>query len=101
MAKSSVGKKLGQGLGLAALAAAGAASFYFYGKDGKKHKNQAQNWLKAAKADVEKKMKGMKSAGQQAFDQATKDVLAKYKQAKNMDPKELAHCLSAVNHGCV
>lgn len=78
------------GLGLAALAAAAATTYYFYGKDGKKHRTQAKAWSNSAKTEVVKQIKGMKKVSKVAYDQAVKQVLTKYKQAKKIDPAELA-----------
>lgn len=92
MNKKSSANKLAQGLGLAALtagAAAVAAGYYFSGKEGKKHLKQLSGWNKKAKADMLQKIKNMRTVSKQAYDAAAKEVLAKYKQAKNIDPKEL------------
>lgn len=86
--KSSVGK-IAAGVGLAALAAAAAGTYYFYGDGGKKHRQQAKAWTKAAKSEVLKKIKGMQSFSKQAYGEAVSEVLAKYKQAKNIKPEEL------------
>jgi len=89
MAKGSATKKIAGGLGLAALAAAAATTYYFYGKDGKKHRADAKHWGHAAKGEMLKKIKGMKQVSKQTYEQAVREVLAKYKQAKNIDPAEL------------
>jgi uncharacterized protein HemX len=86
--KPSAGKIAG-GLGLAAIAAAAAATYYFSGKQGKKHLKEFSGWNKKAKAEMLKKIKQMKSVSKQAYDEAAAEVLSKYKQAKNIDPKEL------------
>lgn len=90
--KRSSAIKIAEGLGIAALAAgaaAAAAGIYFSGKEGKKRLKQLSGWSKKAKIEMLQKIKKMKTVSKQAYDQAAKEVLAKYKQAKNIDPKEL------------
>jgi hypothetical protein len=86
---SSSGTVIAGGLGAAALAAAAAAGYFFYGKDGKNNRQKLKTWSKSAKQDMVKKIKGLKVISKTAYEQAAKEVLAKYKQAKNIDPKEL------------
>lgn len=89
--KSSAGRIAG-GLGLAAVAAAVAAvaaGYYFSGKEGKKHLKELSGWSKKAKGEMLQKIKKMKAVSKRAYDEAAQEVLAKYKQAKNIDPKEL------------
>jgi len=84
--------KLAEGLGIAALAAgaaAAAAGYYFYGEGGKKHRKQAAAWSKQAKTEMVKKIRQMESLSKTAYNQAAREVMAKYKQAKNIDPAEL------------
>ena len=92
MSKKSTSKKIAGGLGLAALAAgaaAVAAGYYFTGKEGKKNLKKLSGWSKKANAEMLVKIKQMKAVSKQTYDHAAKEVLAKYKQAKNIDPKEL------------
>ncbi|HVY67383.1 MAG TPA: hypothetical protein VHA30_00585 [Patescibacteria group bacterium] len=90
MSKKLSGKKISAaGVGLAALAAAAAASYYFAGPQGKKHRAQAAAWTKQAKTDMLKKIKAMEKFSQTAYDQASREVLAKYRQAKGIKPEEL------------
>jgi uncharacterized protein HemX len=89
--KSSTGK-IAAGLGLAAMAATAAAiaaGYYFSGKQGKKHRKEFAGWSAKAKADMLIKIKKMEAFSKQAYNKAAEEVLAKYKQAKNIDPKEL------------
>ncbi len=90
MAKQSPVRKIATGVGLAALAAAAAGTYYFYGAGGEKHRKAAKAWAKRAKSEMMKKIKGMKSVSKQAYSQAVKEVMDKYKQVKNIDPSELA-----------
>lgn len=82
-------KKIAEGLGLAALAAGAAATYFFYGPGGKTRQKNLKVWSKKAKEELVKKIKSMKSVSKQTYETATKEVLAKYKQIKNIDPKEV------------
>ncbi len=82
-------KKIAEGLGLAALAATAAATYFFYGKGGKKRQKQLSAWSKKAKDEMVKKIKSMEKVSKQNYETAAQEVLAKYKQIKNIDPKEL------------
>ena len=82
-------KKIAEGLGLAALAAGAAATYFFYGPGGKTRQKNLKVWSKKAKEELVKKIKSMKGVSKQAYDSAAKEVLAKYKQIKNIDPKEV------------
>ncbi|MFA5991549.1 MAG: hypothetical protein WC794_04890 [Candidatus Doudnabacteria bacterium] len=82
-------KKIAEGLGLAALAAGAAATYFFYGQDGKKNRKTLTAWSKKAKEEMVKKIKGMKKVSKANYEVAAKEVLAKYKQIKNIDPKDV------------
>ena len=87
---TSPAKKVAEGLGVAALAAAAAATYYFTGPDGEKHRKTVSSWATKAKSEMVQKMKHMKTVSEKTYQEASKEILAKYKQAKNIDPKELA-----------
>jgi hypothetical protein len=87
--KTSSAGKLAAGLGVAALAAGAAAAYYLTGEGGKAHRKEIQAWAKKAKAEVAQKVKGVEKLSRSTYEQAVKDVMAKYKEAKNVDPKEL------------
>lgn len=90
MKKTSNAGKVAGALGLAAVAVAAAATgYYFYGKGGKKHRQEANAWTKKAKMEMLGKIKQMKVVTEEAYHKAVGDILAKYKQVKNIDPKEL------------
>ena len=90
--KSSTAKKVAMGLGLAALAAgaaAAAATYYFKGPKGKQHQKHAKAWAKKAKVEMVAKIKKMEKVSKTAYDEASREILAKYKQVKNIQPHEL------------
>ncbi len=87
---SSTAGNIAKGLGVAAIAAAAAGTYYFMGEDGKKHRKAFTDLAKNAQAELTKKLKAVKSEGTKAYEQAAKEVMAKYKLAKNIKPEELA-----------
>jgi TRAP-type mannitol/chloroaromatic compound transport system substrate-binding protein len=81
--------KIAGGLGLAAIAATAAATYYFKGPNGKKHQKEASAMVKKAKLDMLSKIKQMKNVSKQAYHDAASEIMKKYSSAKNIDPKEL------------
>ena len=90
MKKSSVAKKVAEGLGLTALVAGAAAAYYLTGPGGKKHQKQLKAWGKKARAEMAVKVKKIQKLSKAAYDRAAKEVLAKYRRAKNIKPDELS-----------
>ncbi len=82
-------KQIAEGLGLAALAAGAAATYFFAGTHGEKNRKQLSAWGKKAKEELVKKIKVMEKVSKTNYEIATKEILAKYKQIKNIDPKEV------------
>ena len=75
--------------GLAGLAAA-AGAYYFYGsKEATKHRHQMKAWAVKAKGDVMDQLEQMKDLSQETYEQAVSDVVSKYKELKKASPKEL------------
>lgn len=90
MANNKKGAGVGTALGLAALAAAAAGAYYFYGKDGEKHRKTLKSWSVKARGDIMERMEKMKDISQNAYNKAVDEVMDKYKRVKSIDPKELA-----------
>jgi hypothetical protein len=75
--------------GLAALAAA-AGAYYFYGsKHAAKNRKTMKTWAVKARGDVMEKLEQMKNLSQQNYQEAVNEVLAKYKRLEKASPKEL------------
>lgn len=88
--KTSNAEKMAGAVGLAAAGVAAVATgYYFYGKGGKAHRKEASAWTKKAKLEMLQRIKQMKVVSGAAYHKAASEVLAKYKQVKNIDPKEL------------
>jgi len=90
MAKKS-GHGLAAGLTLVAGAAAAVAgAYYFYGKDGAKHRKDLKSWGVKARGEIMEKLEGMEDVSKDKYHEVVTQVLAKYKKMKNVAPSELA-----------
>lgn len=87
MAKKHGGIKL---LGLAAVAAAAAGAYYFYGKDGVKNRKAVKSWAMKAKAEVMENLEKLTDVSETTYNKTVDQVLAKYKKVKSVAPKELS-----------
>jgi hypothetical protein len=77
-AKTSKGAIVAIGAGVAALA---AASYYFFGPEGQKHRKMAKGWMLKMKAEVIEKIENAKEMTQSTYDTIVDTVAKKY--AKN------------------
>ncbi len=89
MAQSKQGSKVGLGIGLAALAAAAAGAYYFYGKDGAKHRKSLKGWAVKAQGEVMEKIEQLKDVTEPAYKKAVAEVMDQYRKVKSIDPGEL------------
>ncbi len=86
----STASKVAAGVGMAALAAA-AGAIFFYGTDaGKKHRKEISSWMIRMKADIMDKMAEMKDWSEVSYADVVDAVASKYKVLKNIDTTELA-----------
>ncbi len=76
------------GLGIAAVAAA-AGTYYFFGKDGKKHRAKAATWVDHAKKDVVKEVSKLKNVSERSYTQAVNKIITKYKKLQKDHPEEV------------
>jgi hypothetical protein len=83
---NNTGAKIG--LGLAAVAAA-AGAYYFYGKDGAKHRKNLKSWMVKAQGEVMEKLENVTTLTENSYYQTVNEVLRKYKKLKSITPKEL------------
>lgn len=77
------------GLGAAAIAAV-AGAYYFFGKDGAKHRAAAQVWVSRAKKDVLAEVKKLKNVNEKTYKSVTAKVMAKYAKFKKENPEAYA-----------
>lgn len=88
--KHTSGGKVAAGVGLAALAAAAAGAIFLYGTEaGKKQRKNIKSWSLRMKGDVIDRMEKMKEWSEESYAQVVDAVTEKYKNVKNVDPREL------------
>ncbi len=81
--------EIGAGM-LAAVAAAGAATYYFYGaKDAKKHRNATAKWAKGLKNDVVREAKKLKELDEKAMAVIVDQAAKAYKGLDDVTPGDL------------
>ena len=86
--KSGVsGKAVGIGAGIAAAAALGA--YFLYGKDGAKNRKKVKGWALKAKGEILERLEQLQDVSEDAYHNIVEQVTARYKDAKNVDAKEL------------
>lgn len=80
---------------LAAVAAAGAAGYYFYGaKDAKKHRAATQKWAKGLKNDVVREAKKLKDLDEKAIAVIVDQAAKAYKGLDDVTPGDLRAAVS-------
>jgi hypothetical protein len=87
MAKSNGGLKV---LGVAAVAAAAAGAYFFYGPNGSKNRKTLKAWSVKARAEVMENVEKLKDVSEKTYNETIDKVLSKYKKLKTVAPKELA-----------
>jgi adenylosuccinate synthase len=91
MAQKTTGKNIAVAAGIAGLAAAAiAGGYFFYGKDGAKHRKTIKAWSIKAKGEVLEKLEKAKELSEEAFHQAVDAAAVKYSKTKNVAPEEIA-----------
>lgn len=78
------------GLGLAAMAAAAAGAYFFYGKNGAKNRKQLKSWMVKAQGEVMERLEKLEDVSEDGYHKIVSEVLSKYKKVKNATPAELA-----------
>ena len=80
-------KLIGAGIGVAALAAAGA--YFLYGKKGAKNREKITGWALQLKGEVLEKMEKLKEIDQEAYDKLVDETAARYGRVKRASASEL------------
>jgi len=89
--KSKSGRAgLKTGLGLAAIAAAAGAYYFFGSAESRQHRKQATAWANRAKKDLVGELKNLKTVSRKSYAAAAAQVLAKYKKFQQEHPQEYA-----------
>ena len=81
--------ELKAGLGLAAIAAA-ATAYYFFGKKGKGHRKTVAVWAGKAKREVAAELKKLKKFTPETYSKTVNKVVAKYQKFQKQYPAEFA-----------
>ncbi|OHE80399.1 MAG: hypothetical protein A2107_07075 [Verrucomicrobia bacterium GWF2_62_7] len=82
-------KIIGAGIGLAAIAAAGA--FFLYGKDGAKNRKKITGWALKMKGDVLEKIESMKTIDRETYLRMVDKIAERYARKDNISNAELQH----------
>lgn len=79
------------GVALAGITAAAiAGGYFFYGKDGAKHRKVLKSWTMKAKAEIMEKLEKAKELSEDSYHQAIDMIADKYAKNKSMDSAEIA-----------
>jgi hypothetical protein len=82
-------KVLGAGIGLAALAAAGA--YFLYGERGLKNREAIEGWALRMKGEVLEKLEKLKNVNQKAYNELVDETALRYGRTKRVSASELKH----------
>ena len=82
-------KILGAGVGLAAIAAAGA--YFLYGKDGPKNRRKITSWALKIKGEVLEKIEAMKTIDRETYLRMVDKVAERYARKEKISNTELQH----------
>jgi len=83
------GKILGTGIGLAALAVAGA--YFLKGEKGAKNRERVRGWALKLKGEVLEKMENMKKIDRDTYLRMVDKVAERYSRMENITAAELQH----------
>jgi gas vesicle protein len=96
MAKKS-GGNIGKVIAVSAgIAAASAAAYLLFGKDGAKNQKKLKGWMLKMKGEVVEKVEKMKNVTEDAFEGVVSDVSKKYKAMSHVDSKDLKREVDAL-----
>ena len=82
----SAGSVAAVGAGVVALA---AASYYFFGPEGKKNRNSLKGWMIKMKGEIIEKMEGAEDLTEELYNKIVDTVAAKYVKAGKIGELEL------------
>jgi len=83
---SSTGTAVAVGAGVIALA---AASYFFFGPEGKKNRDNLKGWMVKMKGEVIEKMEDAKDMTEAAYEKIVDSVAAKYAKAGKVSEAEI------------
>lgn len=83
------GKLIGAGIGLAALAAAGA--YFLYGEKNAKNREKVRGWALKMKGEVLEKMESMKKIDRETYLRMVDKISERYSKLESISAAELRH----------
>ncbi len=83
------GKLIGAGIGLAAIAAAGA--YFLYGKNGAKNRSKISGWTLKMKGEVLEKIESMRTIDRETYLRMVDKVAGRYAKLDTIGTSELQH----------
>jgi hypothetical protein len=87
------------GVGLAALAAAAAGTYYLYGsKDATKHQRKIKGWMLQAKGEILERIESVKNIDEGIYNKIVNEVSDRYKKIKKIDIKEMSDFRSELSN---
>ncbi len=87
---SGVEKGVLVGVGIAALAASVAGTFYLYGsKNAVKHRKQVKGWMLKAKGEIMEQIENLPEVTEDIYMATVKKVMGRYKKFKNIEASEI------------
>ena len=91
------GKILGAGIGLAAIAAAGA--YFLYGKQGAKNREKISGWALKMKGEVLEKIESMQTIDRETYLRMVDKVAERYAKLETIGVAELQHLTVELKNG--
>lgn len=76
------------------LAAAAVGAWYLYGKGGAQRRKKVRGWMLKAKGEILEQLENLKELNQASYNRIVDEVGSRYKQAKHIDPAEVATMIS-------
>ncbi len=78
------------GVGLAALAAAAAGTYYLYGsKNATKHRMKVKGWMLQAKGEILEQLENAKDMNEDMYHKIVNEITDRYEKLKNIDMSEM------------
>ena len=78
------------GIGVAALAAAAAGTYYLYGsKDAVKNRKKVKGWMLQAKGEILEQLEAVKDINKEMYHQIVNEVVDRYEKIKKLDMQEI------------
>lgn len=88
--KHNVGKDILIGVGIAAVVAAAAGTYFLYGsKNAVKNRKKVKGWMLKAKGEILEKLENLKEVNEEIYHKIVNEVSNKYQAVKSIDKKDV------------